>query len=217
MNVIVFGATGMIGGGVLTECLEDARVQSVLAIGRSSCGVRHPKLRELILSDLFDYSDATADLRGYDACFFCLGVSAAGMTEVAYRRVTHDLTIAAATALAELNPHLTLCYFSGQGTERGRFMWARIKGATENRLLQMPISTYMFRAGFIQPLKGVQSRTRLYRLFYCLSEPLFPVLRRLFPRHVTTSVNIGKAMILVALSGYPMRILETHDINALVA
>jgi uncharacterized protein YbjT (DUF2867 family) len=218
MNVIVFGATGMIGGGVLTECLEDRRVRSVLVIGRRSCGLTHPKLRELIRSDLLDYSDATTDLQGFDACFFCLGVSAAGMTEAAYRRVTYDLTIVVATALVELNPRLTFCYLSGQGTdstERGRFMWARVKGATENRLLQMPMSAYMFRAGFIQPFKGARSRTRLYRLFYLLSAPLFPVLRRLFPRHVTTTVKVGQAMIRVALSGYSKRILETHDINRL--
>jgi uncharacterized protein YbjT (DUF2867 family) len=192
MKVIIFGATGMIGSGVLTECLEDGRVGAVLVIGRRSCGRTHPQLGELIRSDLVDYSKVKAELQGYDACFFCLGVSAAGMTEAAYRRVTYDLTIAAAGSLAGLNSHLTFCYFSGQGTdstERGRFMWARVKGATENRLLAMPMSAYMFRAGFIQPLKGAQSRTGLYRLFYVLTAPFFPVLRRVFPRHVTTTVR----------------------------
>ena len=221
MNVIVFGATGMIGRGVLIECLEDPRVRSVLAIGRRACGLRHTKLRELIRSDLFDYRDATDDLQGYDACFFCLGVSATGMSEAAYRRVTYDLTIAAASALAGLNPRLTFCYFSGQGTdstERGRLMWARVKGATENRLLKVfPKSGYMFRPGFIQPLKGARSSVRLYRLFYLVTAPLFPVLRRLFPRYVTTTVNVGQAMIRVAADGYSKPILETHDINWLVA
>lgn len=218
MNVIVFGATGMIGGGVLAECLEDPRIQSVLVIGRRSCGFNHPKLRELIRSNLFDYSDATDQLRGYDASFFCLGVSAAGMTEAEYRRITYDLTVAAATALTAANPRLTFCYFSGQGadsTERGRLMWARVKGATENRLLQMSPSAYMFRAGYIQPLKGVRSGVRLYRWFYRLTAPLFPFLRRVFPLQVTTTVMVAKAMISVASNGYPKHILETRDINTL--
>jgi hypothetical protein len=142
------------------------------------------------------------------------------MSEAAYRRVTYDLTIAAATALADVNPHLTFCFFSGQGTdstERGRLMWARVKGATENRLLEIfPTSAHMFRAGFIQPLKGARSSVRLYRWFYVVTAPLFPVLRRLFPRHVTTTVNVGQAMIRVALGGYSGPILETQDINRLV-
>jgi uncharacterized protein YbjT (DUF2867 family) len=218
VNVVVFGATGMIGGGVLIECLEAPAVRSVLAIGRRSCRTAHPKLSELIRSDIADLGEVTRELIGCDACFYCLGVSATGMSEAAYRRVTRDLTIAAAEALAAVNPSLTFCYVSGQGTdssERGRFMWARVKGETENRLLNMSLPTYMFRPGIVQPLKGVRSSTRSYRILYALTAPLLPALQRLFPRHVTTTENVGRAMIRVALDGSEKRVLETSDINAL--
>ena len=218
MNVIVFGATGMVGSGVLAECIKEPQVQSVLVVGRKPCGVAHPKLRELIRSDFFNFSDARSYLRGYDACFFSLGVSAAGMTEAAYYRLTYELTISAAGALAELNPKLTFCYVSGEGTdstERGRFMWARVKGKTENHLLQMPFNAYMFRPGLIQPLTGVRSKTKLYRAFYAVLGPLFPLLKRLFPNHVTTTENVGRAMIQVAAQGYSKRVLENTDINVL--
>ena len=210
----------MIGSGVLAECIKEPQVQSVLVMGRKPCGVAHPKLRELIRTDFFDYSDARADLKGYDACFFCLGVSAAGMTEAAYYRLTYDLTISAAGTLAELSPKLTFCYVSGEGTdstERGRFMWARVKGKTENHLLRMPFNAYMFRPGLIQPLTGVRSKTKLYRAIYTVLDPLFPLLKRLFPNHVTTAENIGRAMIRVAANGYSKRVLENTDINVLGA
>ena len=207
----------MVGAGVLTECLESPWVQSVLAVGRRPCGVTHPKLREVIRSDFFDYSEATADLTGYDACFFCLGVSSAGMKEIEYHRLTYELTLAAAEALVDLNPGLTFCYVSGEGTdstERGRFMWARVKGKTENHLLRMPFKGFMFRPGFMQPLKGVRSRTKLYQAFYTVLGPFYPLLRRLAPRHVTTTENVGRAMIAVAARGYRKRVLENPDINA---
>jgi uncharacterized protein YbjT (DUF2867 family) len=218
MNVIVFGATGMVGAGVLRECLEDPRVRSVLVVGRRPCGITHPKLRELIRSDFFDYSDAKADLKGHDACFFCLGVSSAGMREAAYHRLTYELTLSAARTLADLNPGLAFCYVSGEGTdstERGRFMWARVKGKTENHLLRMPFKAYMFRPGFIQPLKGVRSKTRLYQAFYKILGPLYPMLKRLLPNHVTTTENVGRAMIRAAALGYSKRVLENPDINVL--
>jgi uncharacterized protein YbjT (DUF2867 family) len=218
VNVVVFGATGMVGAGCVRECLEDPRVRSILVLGRTPCGVVHPKLRELIRSDFFDYSDATADLTGHDACFFCLGVSSAGMTEAAYHHLTYELTLSAATALADLNPDLTFCYVSGEGTdstERGRFMWARVKGKTENHLLRIPFHAYMFRPGFIQPLKGVRSKTKWYQAVYTVLRPLYPLLRRLLPRHVTTTENVARAMIRVAASGYSKRVLENHDINVL--
>jgi uncharacterized protein YbjT (DUF2867 family) len=220
VNVIVFGATGMVGAGVLTQCLEDPRVRSVLVVGRKPCGVAHPKLRELIRSDFFDYRDAKADLKGHDACFFCLGVSAPGMTEAAYHRLTFELTLSAAGALVDLNPGLTFCYVSGEGTdstERSRFMWARVKGKTENHLLRMPFKAYMFRPGFIQPLKGVRSKTRLYQAVYNVLGPLYPLLKRLLPSHVTTTENVGRAMIQVAAGGYAKHVLENPDINALAA
>jgi hypothetical protein len=210
----------MVGAGVLTECLEEPRVRSVLVVGRRSCGVTHPKLREVLREDFFGYADAARYLGGLDACFFCLGVSSAGMTQEAYTRVTYDLTLAAAEALLALNPALTFCYVSGEGTdstERGRFMWARVKGRTENHLLKMRFKAYAFRPGFIQPLKGVRSKTRLYQAVYALAGPFFPLLRRAFPRHVTTTENVGRAMIRVAVDGYATRVLENPDINALAA
>jgi uncharacterized protein YbjT (DUF2867 family) len=219
MKAIVFGATGMVGRGVLLECLDDSRVETVLAVGRSTCGVDHPKLRELIRSDFFQFDDAVAELRGYDACFFCLGVSSAGMAEADYRRVTHDLTLAAARALGALNPGMVFCYVSGEGTdssERGRLMWARVKGKTENDLLAMEsLRAYMFRPGYIQPLRGIRSKTPLYQGFYTVVRPLFPLLEKLAPKHVTTTTRCGRAMIAVALDGYPKRILENSDINSL--
>ena len=208
----------MVGAGVLIECLEDPRVESVLAVGRRAGAVAHPKLRELIRPDLLDYSDATDDLLTLDACFFCLGVSAAGMSEAAYHRVTYDLTFAAAEALLDLNPALTFCYVSGEGTdstERGRLMWARVKGKTENQLLRKSPNAYMFRPGFIQPLKGVRSKTRVYQAFYTVLGPLYPVLKQLLPKHVTTTINVGRAMIEVAERGHTKRILENPDINSL--
>ena len=216
MRVILFGATGMVGAGVLHECLRDDRVQEVLAILRSTSGRSHPRLRELIRTDFLDYSDARETLRGYDACFFCLGVTAVGKTEEEYRRLTFDITMAAARMMAELNPGSTFCYVSGQGTdssEKGRVMWARIKGKTENALLQLPLKGYMLRPGYIQPLGGIRSKTRVYRLFYQLMAPVYPVLKRLTPNLVTTNETVGRAMISLAANGYEARILEVRDIN----
>ncbi len=218
MHVVVFGATGMVGAGVLTECLEDGRVTSVLVVGRRPSGVHSEKVRELVRDDFFDWSDAAGELEGRDACFFCLGVSAAGMSEDAYGRITYDLTLAVAEALLARSPGVTFCYVSGQGTdttEKGRFMWARVKGRTENRLLETIPDAYMFRPGFIQPLKGVRSKTRLYQAFYNVVGPAYPLLKRMAPRYVTTTVNVGRAMIGVAHEGYAKRILENPDINAL--
>lgn len=216
MNVLLFGATGMVGTGVLIECLDDPRVGSVTSISRSQCGRSHPKLHEIIRRDFLDYSDLSQVLEASDACFFCLGVSSAGMDEESYRRITLDTAVAAAEALAEARPHAVLCYVSGEGsdsTERSRTMWARVKGMTENRLLQLPLDAYMFRPGYIQPLKGARSKTRIYNALYFLSSPLFPVLERIMPNHVTTSVRVGCAMIGVAMAGYGKRILENRDIN----
>jgi uncharacterized protein YbjT (DUF2867 family) len=218
MKIILLGATGMIGAGVLIECLEDERVRSVLVLGRRPCGARHAKLRELIRSDFLHFADVSSDLADHDACLFCLGVSSAGMTEAEYSRVTYDLTVATAKAACDANPGLTFCYVSGEGTdgtEIGRSMWARVKGRTENALLRMPCPAYMFRPGFVRPMKGVRSRTRAYRVVYRVLGPAFPVLGRLFPTHVTTTVNLGRAMIRVAAGGHAKRILENADINAL--
>ena len=216
MRVILFGATGMVGAGVLHECLRDERVQEVLAILRTRSGQSHPKLRELIRNDFLDYSHVRETLRSFDACFFCLGVTAVGKTEEEYYRLTFDITLAAARMMAELNPGSVFCYVSGQGTdgsEKGPVMWARVKGKTENAILAMPLKAYMLRPGYIQPLGGIKSKTRVYRVFYQLMAPIYPVLRRLTPNLVTTNETVGRAMIELAASGYGSRVLEVRDIN----
>ncbi len=219
MRVILFGATGMIGQGVLRECLLDREVEVVLAIGRSATGQRHEKLRELVHEDLSDLSAVESQLTGYDACFFCLGVSSAGMTEEAYHRVTYDLTLAAANALVARNAGMTFVYVSGAGTdssERGRRMWARVKGKTENTLLALPFERkVMFRPALIRPLHGITSRTRTYRILYALLGPLDPLWWALGPRYVTTTEQLGRAMLAVAKRGAPKPVLENADINAI--
>jgi uncharacterized protein YbjT (DUF2867 family) len=191
----------------------------VLCVVRASLGQSHAKLEELVHADLYDFSSVEERLRGWDACFFCLGVSAAGMREEAYRRVTYDLTLAAAKTLARLNPRMTFIYVSGAGTdstEHGRSMWARVKGQTENALQQLPFAaSYMFRPGFIRPLHGIRSKTKLYRAIYVATAPLGPLLDRWAPRFATTTERVGRAMLRVARHGAPKRILENVDINQL--
>jgi uncharacterized protein YbjT (DUF2867 family) len=217
VDVILFGASGMVGQGVLRECLLDPDVHRVLSIGRTVTGLQHPKLREIARSNLYDYSDIESELTGYDACFFCLGISAAGMSEADYRRVTYDLTLAAATTLARLNPQMTFIYVSGSGTdssEQGRTMWARVKGATENALLRLPFkAAYMFRPAGIQPMHGERSKTRLYRFLYAVTKPIFPLLTRLMPKSITTTEILGRTMIGVARNGAPSPILEAADFS----
>lgn len=219
MNVVLFGATGMVGQGVLRECLLDPAVKSILSVVRSSTGQKHPKLRELVPASLFDYSGLETELTGFDACFFCLGVSAAGMTEAAYTHVAYDLTLAAASTLVKLNPNMTFIYVSGQGTdtsERGRTMWARVKGKTENALFRLPFkAVYMFRPGVIQRLHGIRSKTKIYQSLYTVMGPLLPALKKLSPKFVTTTENVGRAMLKAAKAGAPKRILDNADINSL--
>jgi len=222
MNVIIFGATGMVGQGVLQECLRADEVRRVLVIGRSPVGVTHAKLRELLLPDVADLGGTAAagELDGYDACFFCLGVSSVGMKEAAYRAVTHDLTLAVARTVSDRNPGLVFTYVSGAGTdstERGRSMWARVKGQTENDLLALPMDAYMFRPGYIQAGPGVVSKTALYRVLYRLLSPAYPLFKRLFPGAVTSTAEIGRAMLAVAASGAGARVLGPREINALAA
>jgi uncharacterized protein YbjT (DUF2867 family) len=217
MKVVLFGATGMIGQGVLRECLLDPEVEAVLAVGRSPSGQKHEKLRELVRPNLEDYSGAEGELTGYDACFFCLGVSSAGMAEADYHRITYDLTLAAAKVLAKVDPNLVFIYVSGastDSTERGGSMWARVKGKTENALLALPFKAYMFRPGLIQPLHGIKSRTKLYRFVYTVAAPLVPIMKALAPRSIMTTEQIGRAMINVAKRGAPKRVLEIQDILA---
>jgi uncharacterized protein YbjT (DUF2867 family) len=216
MRVLIFGATGMVGQSVLRECLLDERVTAVLTVGRSATGRRHPKLREVAAPDLFDLT--AVDLSGHDACFFCLGVSSAGMREAEYRRITLDLTVSVAQRLATVNPSMMFVYVSGAGTdstERGRTMWARVKGATENAVLAMPFQGYAMRPAFIQPMHGVRSRTFWYRAMYVISRPLYPLMFRFAPRFATSSERLGRAMIQLALAGSPKRVLESTDINDL--
>jgi len=218
MKVILFGATGMVGQGVLRECLLDPQVESVLSVGRGVTGQQNPKLREIVHQDFTDFTAIEAELAGCDACFFCLGVSSAGMSEADYRHVTYDFTLAAARTLARLDPGLTFIYVSGTGTdstERGRSMWARVKGATENAILKLPFkAAYMFRPGIIQPLHGVKSRTKLYRAGYVVAAPLFPILNIFFSKSMTTTEKVGRAMLAIAKHGGPVRLLENRDINA---
>jgi uncharacterized protein YbjT (DUF2867 family) len=218
MRVILFGASGMVGRGVLRECLLDPEVEGVLSVGRSTTGLKHAKLREILRDNLFDFSDIEAEWKGYDSCFFCLGMSSVGMTEEQYRRITFDITLAAAETLAKLNPGMTFIYVSGMGTdstESGRTMWARVKGRTENALLQLPLKAYMLRPAGIVPMHGIKSKTKLYRLFYVLLAPIMPLLYAWFPKYVTTTEQVGHAMIKVAKEGAPKRVLENIDINQL--
>lgn len=220
MKVILFGATGMVGQGALRECLLDPEVEAVLSISRSPSGQEHPKLRERITANPTDLSPIEAEVAGYDACLFCLGVSSSGMTEEAYRRVTQDMTLEAARTLVKVNPGMTFIFVSGGGTDStgtSRMMWARVKGATENALLEMPFKgKYMFRPGFIQPLHGITSRTASYRVLYAIIRPLVPLIRWMFPETTTTTERLGQAMLKAAKQGAPKAILETRDINALV-
>ena len=201
MRVILFGATGMVGQAVLLECLEDPGVSRVLSIGRRATTRLHEKLVEIVHDDFTDYSGIAERLAGYSACFFCLGVSSVGMNEATYRRITYDFPLAAGEALGRQNPQLVFCYVSGEGTdstERSRTMWARVKGQTENALQALPFAgAYMFRPGYIHPLKGVTPQATWMRVVYWVLRPFYPVLEALAPRHVTTTTNMGRAMIRV--------------------
>ncbi len=219
MKILIFGATGMVGQGVLRECLLAPDVDSVVAIGRNPTGQQHAKLRDLVHKDMYDYSAIEPQLQGFDACFFCLGVSSVGMKEPAYKRISYDLTLAAATVLARLNPGMTFTYVTGAGTdssERGTSMWARVKGATENALLRLPFkAAYMFRPGMIQPLHGVRSKTPLYDAAIFVLKPVLGLAYRWWPNKVTTTEKVGRAMLAVARNGAPKVLLDPADINAL--
>jgi uncharacterized protein YbjT (DUF2867 family) len=219
VKVLIFGATGMVGQGVLRECLGDPEVGLVVSVVRQATGAMDPRLREIVHKDMSSYAGMEDTLSGFDACFFCLGVTSSGMKEAAYKRVTFDFTLAAAETLGRVHPGMTFIYVSGSGTdssEKGRVMWARVKGRTENALLRLPLSAYMFRPGFIQPLDGIQSKTPSYRVFYKILAPLLPVLRRALPNQVLTTREIGQAMLAVARRGYEKRVLETRDIRAVL-
>ncbi len=221
MKVVLFGATGMVGQGLVRECLLDPDVERVLAVVRNASLPQHDKLREIVHQDVYDLATIEGRLSGYDACFFCLGLSSVGMKEEAYRRVTYDLTVSVAKTLAKLNPTMTFIYVSGAGTdstERGRSMWARVKGKTENALLQMPFeAVFLFRPAYIQPLHGMRTKTAWYGAFYAVVRPFYPLLKTLFPNYVTTTECVGRAMLNVTRRGFPNPVLENRDINVMCA
>jgi hypothetical protein len=215
VRAIIFGATGMVGEGVLFECLNCREVEAVLVVGRRTCEVHHPKLKELIHSDFFDYAGIENELKGYNACYFCLGVTSVGKNEPEYARLTYDLTMAAARTLSRLNPAMTFCYVSGVGTdstEHGRIMWARVKGKTENDLAKMPFKdVYAFRPGFIKPIRGLNHAYGASKVLGMI----YPALKTLFPNYVCTLEDLGRAMIQVTLAGYSKRLVENKDIAEL--
>jgi uncharacterized protein YbjT (DUF2867 family) len=219
MHVVIFGATGMIGQGVLRECLLDPDVERVLSLVRAPTGRLDPKLTELVHANFLDFLTVESQLQGFNACFFCLGVSSAGMSAERYRQTTYGITLAAAQSLSRVNTGMAFIYVSGAGADRSgrsRAMWARVKGETENALFKLPFrAVYIFRPAVIVPLHGIRSRTALYRIFYAVLKPLLPLLRASLPGQVTTTEQIGRAMIAAARRGAPQQILETRDINAL--
>jgi nucleoside-diphosphate-sugar epimerase len=212
LNAIITGATGMVGEGVLHECLLHPDVESVLVINRKPCGVTHAKLKEIIHKDFFNLSPIEDQLAGYNACFFCAGISSVGKKEDEYRRITYDLTMNFAKVAVKKNPDMVFCYVSGEGTdstEKGRMMWARVKGKTENDLLKLPFKdAYMFRPGLIQPTRGLKNAYKIYKLV----APFFPILKIIIPGHVVALEELGKAMINVALYGSEEKVLECRDI-----
>lgn len=212
IRAIITGATGMVGEGVLHECLLHPDVDAVLVVTRRSCGVTHPKLKEVFHQDFSDFSGLEKELTGYNAAYLCMGVSSIGMTEEAYAHLTYDLTMALARLLAKLNPAMTLCYVSGAGTdssEHGRIMWGRVKGRTENELMRLPLcKAYMFRPAFIRPTRGLKNTYTVYRML----TPFFPMLRFLFPQYIVTLKEVGLAMINSVNNGPDKQVLEVADI-----
>lgn len=215
IRAIIFGATGMVGEGVLHQALLHPDVDSVLVINRRPCNEIDEKVKEVIHADFYNYASIEKDIIGYNACFFCLGVSSVGMKEKEYSRITYDLTMQAAQALSRLNPDMTFCYVSGTGTdssEKGNLMWANVKGKTENDLLKLPFkSAFMFRPGFIKPIRGLKNTYLVYKII----SPLFPLFKLLFPKYICTLEDLGNAMIQTVLNGYPKKIIENCDIAIL--
>jgi uncharacterized protein YbjT (DUF2867 family) len=214
MKVILFGATGMVGQGVLRHCLLDPEVESVLAIGRKPSGVSHPKLRELVRPDMFDFKVSAEELNGYDTCFFCLGVSSVGMNEAEYTHLTYGLTLGWAQALVRVNPAIRFLYVSGMGTG-GKSMWARVKGRTENDLISFLPESIMIRLGALRPMHGERSKSYGGGVLLTVMSPFWPILQWLWPNGVITTEELGRAMILAARKGGPKRVLESADLVAL--
>jgi hypothetical protein len=215
IKAIITGSTGMVGEGVLLECLQHPDVESILVINRRPCGVTHPKLKEIIHTDFFELSSIEPGLAGYNACFFCAGVSSVGMKEYEYTRITYDLTMNFARTLSKLNPDMTFCYVSGAGTdssEKGRMMWARVKGKTENDLMKLRFkNVFAFRPAFMKAVKGQKNLPRFYKYI----QLPYPVLHSLFPQYFGTLSDVGLAMIYCALAGSEKKVLEAKDIAEL--
>ena len=220
MKVLIFGATGMVGQGVLLECLRDPGVELIVTVGRTPTGVKDGKVREIVHGDLENYAGMEEALAGFDACFYCLGVASSGMKEADYERITYRFAVAAAEMLSRVQPGMTFIFVSGMGTdstEHGRTMWARVKGKTENALLKMSLNAYMFRPGFIQPLDGIQSKTPMYRKMYSVLGPIVTFLHRMAPNLVVTTRELGQAMLAVGREGYGSRVLEMRDLRAVLS
>jgi uncharacterized protein YbjT (DUF2867 family) len=214
MKVIIFGATGMIGQGALRESLLAEDVEQVLAVVRRPTGVRHPKLKEVTAADFADLTPIEDELRGYDACFYCLGVSSVGLGEAEYTRISYDYPVAAARLLVGLNPEMTFLYVSGAGTNPdGRAMWARVKGRAEQEIIKTFPNGYAIRPAFVQPTHGATSRTGLYRALYTVTGPLMPLLGRVVPKWVTSTDRLGRAMLRAARTGLPARVVENADLR----
>ncbi|MBK9222087.1 MAG: epimerase [Saprospiraceae bacterium] len=212
IRAILTGATGMLGEGVLYECLQSDLVESVLIIGRKPYGMTHPKLKELIVKNINELHEIESQIIGYNACFFCLGVSSVGIKEEAFSKLTYDLTLNFAKVLCKLNPDMTFCYISGAGTdssEKGKIMWARVKGKTENDLRKLPFkAVYNFRPGYMQPTNGLKNTLKYYHYISWM----YPMLRMLFPNMVCTLAELGQAMINTVAKGFERPTLEVKEI-----
>jgi uncharacterized protein YbjT (DUF2867 family) len=219
VKVLIFGATGMVGQAVLRESLQAPDVELVQTVGRTPTGQQHPKLRELVHAEMWRYEGVEAELTGFDACFFCIGVTSSGMGEKEYTHLTYDLTLAVGETLARLNPGMVFIYVSGAGAdsqEISKVMWERVRGKTENALMRLPFrEVFVFRPGMIEPLDGIKSKTAAYRIFYSLAKPVLPLLRKALPRHVLTTRQVGQAMLAVVRGGARRRVLESADISLL--
>jgi len=219
IKALITGSTGMVGKGLLLECLDNEHVESVRVINRQPLGIEHPKLKEIIHQDMFDLSAIKEQLTGCNTCYFCLGITSAGMSEKDYNRITFELTTSFAKTFLEQNPESTFCYVSGAGTDssaKGRSMWARVKGKTENTLLNMGFkAAYMFRPGYIQPMKSIRSKTKIYNFLYFFTKPFYFLLKSM-PAFVTSTERLGQAMIKTVLDGYDKSVLESRDINEVI-
>lgn len=215
MKLVITGATGMVGKGALLEALDSADVSDVLVVSRRPCDIRHPKLQELLIDDFMQIANVADQLAGYDATLFCLGVSSVGMSEQDYRAATYDLTLAFAHTVLEQNPAMTFCFVSGSGTDiNSKTMWSKVKGEAEAALQALPFKdSYMFRPAFIQPLRGIRSRTAIYNVMYSVLKVISPLLIKVFPNYATTTTQLGNAMIQVARQGYDRPVLEAKDIT----